>query len=163
MPLLRRRRPPLDTTDHTVETTYCPDCETHYARVTGFVHEQDGGATLASYYAVCHGHPEHEVALDLTIGTWGTDDVSDHETYSCLLRAEGAMAVDPFVTLSFPSEQDVPTWLGRPMSRQDALGSPRIGTVWAVVDALSLSVPPITEQVHPRPRFRRRAVSTWLS
>ena len=153
MPLLRRRRPKLDTSDHTVETKYCPECETHYVRVTGFVHEPDDGPTVASYYAVCHGHPEHEVALDLTLGTWGTDDVSDHETYSCLLRAQGAMAVDPFVTLSYPSEEDVPEWLGRRMSREEALASPRIRTVWALVDALSLSVAPITEQVSPRPRL----------
>jgi hypothetical protein len=155
VPLFRGRRPALDTTDHTIETRFCDDCATHYVRVTGFVHEPDGGPTLASYYAVCHGHPEHEVALDLVLGTWGSDDESDHETYSCILRSAGAMAVDPYVTVSFPSEDDVPAWMGRPMSRDEALGSPRIATVWSIIDALAEGVAPITEQVSPRPRLRR--------
>ena len=146
----------MDVTKYTVETKFCTDCETHYARVTSFVHDPDSGATLAAYDAVCHGHPEHEVALDLVLGTWGTDDESDHETYSCLLRSSSAMAVDPYVTVAFPHGKEAPTWMGRAMSRGEALASPRIPTVWSIADALAVGVEPIREQVRPRPRFRRR-------
>ncbi len=155
MPLLRRRKqPPLDTQDYTVETQHCEDCDSHFVRVTGYVHERDG-ATLAAYYAVCHGHPEHEVALDLILGTWGDDGASgDHETFSCLLRSSGVMAVDPFVTLSFNRGEEIPALLGHPMSREDALRSPRINTVWAIVDTLAQTVGPITEQIHARDERR---------
>jgi hypothetical protein len=158
VPLLRRRQPSLDTQDYTVETQYCEDCDSHFARVTGYVHEPNDGPTVATYYAVCHGHPHHEVALDVILGSWGDDaDFSDHETFSCIWRPrpQGVMAVDAFVTLSFPDGEDVPATLGRPMSRQDALQSPRIKTVWAITDALATTVDPITEQVMPR-RFGRR-------
>ena len=57
------------------------------------------------------------------------------------------MAVDPFVRLSFDDPADIPAWMGRPMTREDALRSPRIETVWAILDALSVSVDPIAEQV----------------
>ena len=80
MSLLRRGAPRLDTSDYQVETKYCADCDGHYARVTGYVHMPDDGSTVAAYYAVCHGHPEHHAALDLVLGTWGADAVDDHET-----------------------------------------------------------------------------------
>lgn len=150
MPDLRRDQPALDTTDHTVETQHCAECDTHFMRVTGYVHAPDGGPTLASYYAVCHGHPEHEIALDLTLGTWGDDAPDDYETFSCLIRPapQGVRAVNPFVTLSFGEEEEIPAPLGRPMSREDALASPRITTVWAIVDALIEAVDPIAEQIN---------------
>jgi hypothetical protein len=166
VPLLRGRKPALDTQEYKVETKYCDDCERHYARVTGFVHAPDGGHTLAAYYAVCHGHPEHEVALDLVLGTWGDDDPGDHETFSCLLRPYrsrlkpyGVMALDPFLTLHYGIEDQIPAWMGRQMSREDALQSPRIKTVWAIVDALAATVDPITEQVrtYRGPRTARTA------
>ena len=67
MNLLPGDGPRLDPTDYEVETQHCADCDRHYARVTGYVHEADDGPTLAAYYAVCHGHPEREVALDLIL------------------------------------------------------------------------------------------------
>jgi hypothetical protein len=68
------------------------------------------------------------------------------------------MAADPYLTVSFADPEDVPLWMGAPMSRADALASPRISTVWAITDALGLTVDPIAEQVHPTrlPRGRRR-------
>jgi hypothetical protein len=44
VPLLRRRPPPLETQDYEVQTQYCADCDRHYARVLGYVHEPNGGA-----------------------------------------------------------------------------------------------------------------------
>ena len=159
MPLLRRRRPALDTTDYEVRTDYCPDCDGHFARVIGHVHEPDNGATLASYHAVCHGHPDHEVAVDFILGSWGDGaDYSDHETFSCIWRPapQGVRVVDPFVTVSFPEGKDVPAMYGRPLSREEALASPRITTLWAITDAMAMTVDPITEQVAPWGGLRRR-------
>lgn len=66
--LKRRREPgPLDVSDYSVKTLYCEDCQQYYARVTGYVSQSE--SPVAAYYAVCHGHPEHEVALDLILGT----------------------------------------------------------------------------------------------
>ncbi len=134
----------FDVRDYSVETLFCEDCEQHYARVTGYVSHSE--STLAAYYAVCHGHPEHEVALDLILGTWGSETPDDHETFSCLIRPGGAMAVDPFVTLSFGPADELPALLGRPVPREEALQHPRISKVWAVVDALVQDVPPVAEQ-----------------
>lgn len=147
---LRRRRDgsALDVRDYTVETKFCEDCQQHYARVTGWVSK--GDATLAAYYAVCHGHPDHEVALDVILGTWGVEDATDHETFSCLIRPGGAMAVDPFVTLSFDPAGELPGLLGRPVRRGEALQHPRLADVWAIVDELVIYVPPVSEQYNAR-------------
>ncbi len=58
--------------DYTVETNFCDECQQHYVRVTGYVSR--GETALAAYYAVCHGHPDHEVALDVILGTWGVEE-----------------------------------------------------------------------------------------
>lgn len=153
--IFRRRPAALDTQDHTLTPQRCGDCGDTYASVVGWVHEPDGGATVASYYAACHGHPRHEVALDITLGTWGDDaDLADRETFSCLWRPwpDGVMAVDGFVTLTFGAGDEVPDVLGRSLTRSEALESQRLPTVWAVVDALALGVDPIGDAVMSRRR-----------
>jgi hypothetical protein len=117
--------------------------------VTGYVSR--GNASLAAYYAVCHGHPDHEVSMDLMFGTWGSGDMSDHETFSCRIRPEGVMVVDPFVTLSLDSKaDDLSAIFGRTIPRDEALLHPMLGQVWQVVDALVLGVAPIAEQYNSR-------------
>lgn len=146
--ILRRRRHEnrrsLDASDYTVETPYCSECGTYYARATGFVNR--GDVPVAAFYAVCHGHPDHEVAIDVILGTWGKDEHGDHETFSCVLRRDGAMAVDPFVTLSFGPGDELPPVLGRAVPRAEALDSERLPLLWEVVDALVLDVEPVAEQ-----------------
>ena len=140
----------LDVSDYSVKTILCPACQQHYARVTGYVSQ--GQESLAAYYAVCHGHPDHEVALDLMLGTWGSvGDMADHETFSCRVRPDGAMVVDPFITVSLdPTADDLPAIFGRTVPRDEALGHPLLPTVWQVVDALVVGVDPIAEQYHSR-------------
>ncbi len=117
-------------------------------RVTGFVHRAD--ESVAAYYALCHGHPHHEVALDVILGTCGHDQHGDHETFSCVVRSEGVMAVDPFVTLSFYPHDDIPPVFGRAVPRAEALASEKLPLLWQVVDALVLGVEPIAEQYNAR-------------
>lgn len=140
----------LDVSDYSVEAILCPDCQQHYARVTGYVSQ--GERPLAAYYAVCHGHPDHEVALDMIFGTWGAGgNMTDHETFSCRVRPDGAMVVDPFVTVSLdPTAQDLPAIFGRTVPRDEALRHPRLRTVWQVMDALVVGVDPIAEQYNSR-------------
>jgi len=57
----------------------------------------------------------------------------------------------------FPEGKDIPAEFGRPMSREDALQSPRIKTVWAITDALATTVDPIREQVMARGGRKRRS------
>jgi hypothetical protein len=151
-PKQRREDAALDVQDYSVETLFCDDCQEHYARVTGYVSEGDG--SLAAYYAVCHGHPHHEVAVDLILGTWGSDAPDDHETFSCLIRPEGVMAVDPFVTLALDPmamPADRAAILGHPVTRSEALQHPSIAEVWRIVDALVEGVAPVAEQYNSRP------------
>jgi hypothetical protein len=145
---MRPHAGPLDAGDFQVETKHCEDCRTHYARVTGYVHQDD--ITLVSYYAVCHGHPDHEVSLDVTFGSWGSGYFADHQTFSCRIRPGGAMVVDPFVTLSFEPGQDIPEILGRPVPRDEALDHELLASLWRIVDALVVDVAPIAEQFQAR-------------
>src|SRR5437763_5202650 len=115
--------------DRTVRLRECPDCTRPYEHITGFV--VNDGVAHSIYYAACHGHPEHEVWLDMVLGTWGKDNGDDHVTFSCQVRREGAAAVDS--TVAVAGESDL---FGRKLTRAEALAHPWIADVWAVVDAL---------------------------
>lgn len=140
--------PDLDVSDYSVVTLHCDEYTGHYARVTGYVKE--GGVSLAAYYAVCHGHPHHQVSLDVVLGTWGDDQHLDHETFSLTARPSGTVAVDPFVTLSLDPSGPLPPPLGRPVPRAEALQHEDLPTLWAIVDALVVGVEPIAEQYNSR-------------
>ena len=51
----------------------------------------DANGPHSVYFAACHGHPEHEAQIDVVLGTWSSDDASDHFTFS--LNRVTALAV----------------------------------------------------------------------
>jgi hypothetical protein len=75
---------------------------------------------VAVYFASCHGHDACAAWLDVILGTWGVDPpAQDHVTFSCELRAIGAMAIDPPATLSHASDL-----LGVVLTRAEGLSHP---------------------------------------
>ena len=104
--------------------------------MTGFLHR--GDLPYGAYFAACHRHPDHEVHIDVVLGTWGTDDAADHVTFSCRLRRAGAMLVDASVVTS--SREPI---LGSRLTRDQASSHPRLGSFWDVVDHLSIADPTI--------------------
>jgi len=132
----------LQLTGRTVRTKRCGDCGGTYDHVTGFV--SSGDRSVAAYFASCHGHPEHQAGIDAVLGTWGQDDVSDHVMFSCLLRAEGAMAVDASVALE---QEAIEPILGRRLRRDEALAHPWATTFWEVIDAIAAGDPDVAAAI----------------
>jgi hypothetical protein len=61
--------------------------------VTRFVEGPEG--PHSAYFASCHDHDQRVAWIDVVLGTWGVEPPpEDHVTFSCGLRADGAMAVD---------------------------------------------------------------------
>jgi hypothetical protein len=108
----------------------CLDCGGEFPHVTGYVYDSDG--PVAVYFGSCHGHEGRAAWLDVIVGTWGVDPpAQDHVTFSCEVRAIGAMAIDAPATLSRPSDL-----LGVVLTRVEALSHPLLATFWTVVDAV---------------------------
>lgn len=126
--------------ERTVRQKTCPRCGRSFEHVTGFVMEADGAHSV--YFAACHGHPEHEAQIDVVLGTWTSDDATDHVTFSSILRRDGAMAVDATVAVGGTAP-----FFGRKLSREEALAHPWVATFWQVVDLLATGDPAVKEHV----------------
>jgi hypothetical protein len=129
--------PTLAIGERAVRLVSCDQCGREYEHITGFIYG-DGDAH-SIYYAACHGHPEHEVWLDVILGTWGEDDyVEDHRTFSCRIGEEGATAVDASAVAEGKADL-----FGRKLTREEALADPLVGTFWNVVDLVALEDPSV--------------------
>ena len=107
--------------------------------MTGFVEGPEG--PHSAYFASCHDHDQRVAWIDVLLGTWSVEPApEDHVTFSCGLRADGAMAMDAPVAVDLAGViQDArAALLGRMMTRQDALGHPWIAEFWAAVDAIAV-------------------------
>lgn len=132
----------LTIAERKVRNRRCPDCGRAFEHVTGFVADAAGAHSV--YFAACHGHPEHEAQIDVVLGTWGGPDASDHLTFSCLLRPDGAMAVDATVAVAASRRDPL---IGRRLTRAEALSHPWVTTFWQVVDVIATEDASVTRLV----------------
>ena len=110
----------------------CPNCGS-ITRIIEYL--ESDGKTFGVYFAELHKHGGRpEVFIDVILGTWGMPDQTpnDHVTFACRVGdVEGQES--PGATLVQPRGENHPI-LGVPLSRDDALAHPLLGTFWAVVD-----------------------------
>lgn len=93
----------VDETTREYRGFVCDCCNTAAQRTWAVVNE--GETTVAVYYASCYHHNGvHEVWIDAILGTWGSDDFTDHVTF------------------------------GQKLSREAGLQHPRLGDFWDLVD-----------------------------
>ena len=117
--------------------------------------DRDGSAR-ALFSACCYHHGDGgEVWFDIAIGTWGTDDHSDHVAFGCRWGAVDGRA-DPMCSLTTGAGVlgDSPVW-GTKLDRPAALRHPLLPEFWAMVDFLLESDPvvhPFISSHRPRPR-----------
>ena len=141
-----------------VREATCAQCGTAYAQSVGFV-LADGG-THAVYYAGLHHHDGlHDAWLDVILGSWpereGEPYPPDHVTFSCRV-GPGSAAPDPYATLVQAPVQvqgENAGLFGRMLSRDEALGDPRLDEFWRVVDFV------VTQDVAVRDHLDRQPAS----
>jgi hypothetical protein len=112
----------------------CPCCNAPIERMWNFI-SADGDAT-AVYFANCYHHLDqpHDAYIDVIMGTWGTNDASDHVTFGC--------RVGPVVNSPQPAATLVEACLdgargeihGAILTREDALKHPWLPRFWEIVD-----------------------------
>lgn len=145
----------LEPQDLEVEPTQvvednCECCRAPRTVVTGFVHVAAGdtlAAYIASLYPAGPAHDE-EVWIDVILGTWGTEDASDHVTLGAHCKVgQGCMLVEA----AQAALEDEPIY-GRRLTRMEGLTYPRVDEFWAVVDAILTADPTVADFYYGSPR-----------
>jgi hypothetical protein len=125
----------------------CGHCRKRMVRLTGELHHADGIAGI--FYASLYNHDGvRDVYVDAILGTWTTDDNSDHVTVTTRtgpVEPEGHIAstlVDGGA--SYPEE----AIFGHKISRDEGLRSPRLSEFWAASDAVLSQVEEIDQHLY---------------
>ncbi|GAB3845648.1 hypothetical protein ACFPIJ_38510 [Dactylosporangium cerinum] len=125
----------------------CQCCESTVDRTWSRLNRD--GVARAVFYASCYHHAEGgEVYFDIVIGTWDTEDLSDHVTFGCRWGAiEGHD--QPMCSLTTGGEVlgDNPLF-GTKLDRPAALQSPLLPEFWDMVDFLLLNDPVVAPFVN---------------
>ena len=124
---------PIDLSDRQVQDKTCPECGRTYERVVIFAARDGDAYSVVS--AVCHGHPEDDVWLDATFGSWD-ESFDDHVTFSCRISSDGAGLVDALVT-----GKGEANYYGKRLTRVEALEHPNLPALWELVDLVVTTVP----------------------
>ncbi len=117
----------------TIQERDCAGCGRHYPLIKGFI-ARDGDAAAITFSALHTHDGAREAWIDAILGTFGDDKASDHVTFGCRVGLV-ANSDEPAATLT-PAAQpygSAPIW-GQKLSREDALGHPRLPEFWEVVD-----------------------------
>ncbi|WP_052442896.1 hypothetical protein [Streptacidiphilus neutrinimicus] len=123
------------TGERQVRAFECGCCRTQADRTWAYL-DRDG-EPCAVFFASCYHHQgSPEIYFDVILGTWGTDDQSDHVTFgarygavqgqrepACSLVTGGAVAPDSAI-------------YGTKLDREGALAHPRLAEFWQIVDFL---------------------------
>jgi hypothetical protein len=135
----------LAIAERSVRPRSCPDCGSEYDYVAGSVTVR--GADHARYFAACHGHPDHVAQIDVILGSWTSGShARDRVQFACLLRPNGARAVDAPAALD-PADPV----LGVRLSREQALGHVLAPVFWTVIDLLAARDLSVIQAVTIRP------------
>jgi hypothetical protein len=72
----------IDEGSRPVRQVTCSCCQVEAERIWANLCE--GDAVIAVYFASCyHHHGVHEAFIDTILGTWGSEDFTDHVTFGC--------------------------------------------------------------------------------
>lgn len=109
---------------------------------TGFV-AVDGGAYAVYYLAYANTHPDHELALIVSVGDWGEDaDENAREAFYCRLRPHEETGSYQLGV----GDADESRWadvalLGKKLSRAEVLAHPLKTMVFAITDEIGAADP----------------------
>ena len=118
--------------ERTVELKSCAACGRGYTLIKSFIlDDNDAHAVL---FAALHDHGEREAWIDVILGTFGSEDFSDHVTFGCRVGPVQGQA-DPAATAVAAAApyEDTPLF-GRKLTRDEALAHPSLSNFWRVVD-----------------------------
>ena len=116
-----------------VELKSCAACGREYTLIKSFI--LDGEDAHAVLFAALHNHHgEREAWIDVVLGTFGSEDLSDHCTFGCRVGpvAEQSEPAATLVAAAAPFGDS--SLFGQKLSRDEALIHPWVSEFWRIVD-----------------------------
>jgi hypothetical protein len=131
------------------EQAPCPCCGGRTTALTRFVHK-DGDAHAVYLATFSNNHPEKVVSLAAGLGDWGEGaSPNDRVAFAMQLRRT-ATGFAVAVVDGSTSPWSGAAFLGRLLSREEALGHPLIGEAFHVTDHIVQEDEPIREYLGGR-------------
>ena len=132
--------------ERTVELKSCTACGRGYTLVKSLIlDDNDAHAVL---FAALHDHGEREAWIDVILGTFGSEDFSDHITFGCRVGpVQGQDEPAATAVAAAAPYGDTPLF-GRKLTRDEALAHPSLSNFWRVVDLALINDPDIHFHVY---------------
>ena len=111
----------------------CECCSGRTTRLTRFVY-RDGDAYAVYYAAFSDNHPDRVVSLVVSMGEWDDDASADRRLAFSLLLRSGPQTYSVTVVDGEESPWREAGFLGRFLSRPDALAHPWVKDVFHITD-----------------------------
>ncbi len=126
----------------------CDCCDAQIQRVWNFVHSD--GATFAVYFANCYHHRDqpHETWIDVILGSWGGEDMSDHVTFGCRVGPTAGSLLPGATLVQACRDGGTSSIHGAVLSREQALTHPWLPRLWEVVDFVIVQDPTIRNHLY---------------
>jgi hypothetical protein len=120
------------------EERQCDSCGRPYLLLRAFIVRD--GDPYAIIFAACHVHDgDHEAWIDVILGTFSSDDHSDHVTFGARIGPVAGQDEPAATAVPAAAAYSNSAFWGIKLSRDEALSHPRIGEFWEVVDYLLLT------------------------
>jgi hypothetical protein len=116
----------------TVEQKSCAQCASGFVLVKGFIFEDDEPHGV--YFAALHEHGQREAWIDVILGTFGTEDFSDHVTFGCRVGPVDGQAEPAATIVPAAAPYGSSPLFGQKLSRDEALAHRWLSSFWRVVD-----------------------------
>lgn len=118
-----------------IEPKHCLCCGGTTRALTRFVYDANNDAYAIYYAAFTDNHPDKVIKISISIGGWGTDDVSSRRTFTIWYKGIGAdkgfMAKDP----GDNPWQGIAT-MGKYLNRNEALSDNDMEEIWTLCDEI---------------------------
>jgi hypothetical protein len=133
------------------EERRCDHCGRSYLLIRAFI-TRDGDA-YAIVFAACHVHDgEREAWIDVILGTFSSDDASDHVTFGARVGPVAGQADPAATAVPAAAAYSQSQFWGIKLSRDEALAHPRIDEFWEIVDYVLLTEPVVHAHVYGHDR-----------
>jgi len=118
--------------ERSVDLKSCAACGRGFTLIKGFI--LDNGDAHAVLFAALHDHGQREAWIDVILGSFGSEDFSDHITFGCRVGPVQGQSEPAATAVAAAAPYGEASLFGQKLSREEALVHPWVSAFWRVVD-----------------------------
>ncbi|MFD6390039.1 hypothetical protein [Nocardia sp. NPDC060259] len=138
----------VDPDQRQIRRYECPCCAEPVERTWNMVSRD--GIAYAAYFANSYHHADqdHDTWIDVIIGTWGEDSMTDHVTFGCRVGPVKNSPAPAATLVAACQDGSASELHGVVLSREDGLVHPRLPEFWSVVDYVLANDPTVNSHLY---------------